>query len=72
MKLAWSEDGYLTRIDDGKVAAANHRPTFWNGAWDYSTGASPDVDQSDDERAESVAGSHSRDGDGSSDEWPFY
>jgi len=27
--------------DTGRVAVANHRPSYWNGAWDYSTGTDP-------------------------------
>jgi hypothetical protein len=46
--------------DDGSVPAANHRPSFWNGAWDYSSGARPDVDQSDQDRADWTAIAHSR------------
>ena len=31
--------------DEGRVAVANHRASFWNGVWDYSAGARPRVDQ---------------------------
>jgi hypothetical protein len=33
-----------SETDDGRVAVANHRPSLWNGAWDYSTGTDPNAD----------------------------
>lgn len=37
--------------EDGRVRVSNHRASFWNGAWDHSEGASPKVDQDDDDYA---------------------
>lgn len=42
-----NDSGHLDQIDGqhaidaGRVVAANHRASYWNGAWDYSTGAAP-------------------------------
>ena len=35
--------------DDGRVAVANHRATFWCNAWDSSTGVDPRSDGDEDE-----------------------
>jgi hypothetical protein len=54
----------LTRItgahdmDTGRVRIANQRASFWNGAWDYSTGADPRIDHDDDDQATYVEESH--------------
>ena len=42
-KLGLVDGAHMT--DDGRVSVANHRASFWNGSWDYSTGARPKVDQ---------------------------
>lgn len=31
--------------DTGRVTTANHRAGYWNGAWDYSPGTSPDPEK---------------------------
>ena len=33
----------------GRVAIANHKPSFWNGAWDHSRGTTPAVDFKDED-----------------------
>jgi hypothetical protein len=52
------------RIEDGRVAVANHRATFWCNTWDYSTGADPraDGDEDENDQAERIAAEHQRGG----------
>jgi len=49
LKYALDPEGSLINVDDGRVAVANHRATFWNGAWDYSTGADPNTEGDQDD-----------------------
>lgn len=42
-KLGIVDGAHMT--DTGRVSVANHRASFWNGSWDFSTGTRPKVDQ---------------------------
>jgi hypothetical protein len=52
------DSGHLDKIDGahqtytGRVRPANFKPSYWNGAWDYSQGNSPDVDESDEDKSQ--------------------
>jgi hypothetical protein len=47
--------------DDGRVSAANHVPRYWNGGWDFSTGADPRIDYDEEDHSKFVEYSHSHD-----------
>ena len=46
-----NDSGHLDKTDGqhendtGRVVAANHRASYWNGAWDHSMGSTPKVDE---------------------------
>jgi hypothetical protein len=47
--------------DDGRVPAANHVPRYWNGGWDFSTGADPRIDYDEQDHSIFVEDAHSHD-----------
>jgi hypothetical protein len=55
-----NDEGKRIRIDDGRVPVANHRASYWNGAWDHSTGADPNLEYDETDHASGVQSSHER------------